>query len=127
MFKTKAHLTAHDDHLFIEDVDAALLAREFGTPLYATSEAKLRNNIRAYHSSFPDAEKYFAVKANGNLTVLRILAQEGAGADVFSGGELNLVGLAGIPKDKILFNGNSKSQRDHAAAREAGVRISVDS
>jgi len=127
MFGTKAHLTAHDDHLFIEDVDSVDLANDFGTPLYVTSEARLRQNIRAYHSAFPDADKYFAVKANGNLTVLRILAQEGAGADVFSIGELNLAGLAGIPKDKILFNGNSKSDRDHRTALEAGVRISVDS
>ena len=127
MFGTKAHLTAHDDHLFIEDVDSVDLAKEFGTPLYVTSEARLRQNIRAYHGAFPDADKYFAVKANGNLTVLRILAQEGAGADVFSIGELNLAGLAGIPKDKILFNGNSKSERDHRTALEAGVRISVDS
>ena len=79
MFGTKAHLTAHDDHLFIEDVDSVDLANDFGTPLYVTSEARLRQNIRAYHSAFPDADKYFAVKANGNLTVLRILAQEGRG------------------------------------------------
>jgi diaminopimelate decarboxylase len=127
MFGTKAHLTAHDDHLFIEDVDSFDLAKEFGTPQYVTSEARLRQNIHTYHSAFPDADIYFAVKANGNLTVLCILAQEGAGADVFSIGELNLAGLAGIPKDKILFNGNSKSERDHRTALEAGVRISVDS
>lgn len=127
MFGTKAHLTAQDDHLFIEDVDSVNLAREFGTPLYVTSEARLRQNIRAYNGAFPDADKYFAVKANGNLTILRILAQEGAGADVFSIGELNLARLAGIPKDKILFNGNSKTERDHSTALEASVRISVDS
>ena len=127
MFGTKTHLTAHDDHLFIDDVDSVDLAKEFGTPLYVTSEARVRQNIRAYHSAFPDADKYFAVKANGNLTVLCILAQEGTGADVFSTGELNLAGLAGIPKDKVLFNGNSKSEQDHRTALEAGVRISVDS
>jgi diaminopimelate decarboxylase len=127
MFGTKTHLTAHDDHLFIDDVDSVDLAKEFGTPLYVTSEARVRQNIRAYHSAFPDADKYFAVKSNGNLTVLRILGREGAGADVFSIGELNLAVLAGIPKDKILFNGNSKSERDHRTALEAGVRISVDS
>ena len=97
--------------------------------LHCTSPARpgCGRTFDAYHSAFPDADKYFAVKANGNLTVLRILAQEGAGADVFSIGELNLAGLAGIPKDKILFNGNSKSERDHRTALEAGVRISVDS
>jgi diaminopimelate decarboxylase len=127
MFGPKSHLTAHDGHLFIEGADCVTLASEFGTPLYITSEARLRENIRAYHIAFPAADKYFAVKANGNLTILRILAKEGAGADVFSSGELVVAGLAGIPREKILFNGNSKSVRDHRAALESGVRISVDS
>lgn len=127
MFGTKSHLKAIGDNLFIEDVDCAALAREYGTPLYITSESRLRQNIRAYHQAFPDADKYFAVKANGNLTVLRILSQEGMGADVFSGGELYVARLAGIPKDKILYNGNSKSEADHRMALEAGVRMSVDS
>lgn len=127
MFGTKAHLRSINDHLFIEDVDSVGLAREFGTPQYITSETRLRENIRAYHRAFPEADKYFAVKANGNLTVLRILAQEGMGADVFSGGELYVARLAGIPKDRILYNGNSKSEADHRMALEAGVRMSVDS
>jgi diaminopimelate decarboxylase len=70
---------------------------------------------------------YFAVKANGNLSMLRILANEGAGADVFSGGELSLARLAGIPKDKILFNGNSKREDELEMAVLASVRVSVDS
>ncbi len=127
MFGSKSHLTSRNNHLFIEDVDASALAHELGTPLYVTGEARLRENIRNYHRAFPDADKYFAVKANGNLTILRILAQEGAGADVFSSGELYLARLAGIPKEKILFNGNSKSVRDHRAALDAGVRLSLDS
>lgn len=127
MFGTKAHLRVINDHLFIEDVDSVGLAREYGTPLYITSETRLRENIRAYHRAFPEADKYFAVKANGNLTVLRILASEGMGADVFSGGELYMARLAGVPKDKILYNGNSKSEADHRMALEAGIRMSVDS
>jgi diaminopimelate decarboxylase len=127
MFGPKSHITAHSNHLFIEGANSANLAREFGTPLYVTSEARLRENIRAYHRAFPEADIYFAVKANGNLTILRILAQEGAGADVFSSGELAVAGLAGIPRERILFNGNSKGVRDHMAALESGVRISVDS
>jgi diaminopimelate decarboxylase len=127
MFGPKSHLTARDNHLFIEDVDCFSMAREQGTPLYVTSEKRLRDNIQAYNRAFPKADKYFAVKANGNLTVLRIAAQEGLGADVFSPGELFLVRLAGISADKILYNGNSKSERDHRMALEAGVRMSVDS
>jgi diaminopimelate decarboxylase len=127
MFGNKTHLSVRNNHLFIEDVDCVSLAEKFGTPLYITSESRLRENFRVYHRAFPDAEKYFAVKANGNLAILRILAQEGAGADVFSGGELSLAVLAGIPKEKILFNGNSKSNKEHKMALDAGIRISVDS
>lgn len=127
MFGPKSHLTARKGHLFLEDVDLIGLAEKFGTPLYATSEARLRANISAYHGAFPDADKYFAVKANGNLTVLRIAAQEGMGADVFSLGELYVARLAGVPKERILYNGNSKSEADHRMALQAGVRMSVDS
>ncbi|OQB17665.1 MAG: Diaminopimelate decarboxylase [Euryarchaeota archaeon ADurb.Bin190] len=108
-------------------MDCVSLAEQHGTPLYVTSESRLRENIRAYHRAFPDAEKYFAVKANGSLSLLRIAAQEGMGADIFSPGELSLVRMAGIPRDKILYNGNSKSEMDHEMAILAGVRMSVDS
>ena len=127
MFGPKSHLTSRNNHLFMEDVDCFALARQQGTPLYVTSESRLRENIRAYHRAFPDADKYFAVKANGNLTLLSIAAQEGMGADVFSAGELSVVRMAGISKDKILYNGNSKSEKDHEMAILAGVRMSVDS
>ncbi|MDD1751154.1 MAG: diaminopimelate decarboxylase [Methanothrix sp.] len=127
MFGPKSHLTSRNNHLFIEDVDCVALASEQGTPLYVTSEGRLRENIRAYHRAFPYADKYFAVKANGNLTLLRIAAQEGMGADVFSAGELSVVRMAGIPRDMILYNGNSKSEKDHEMALLAGVRMSVDS
>jgi diaminopimelate decarboxylase len=111
----------------MEDVDCLALARELCTPLYVTSETRLRENIRAYHSAFPDADKYFALKANGNLALLCIAVQEGMGADVFSAGEISLARVAGIPRDMILYNGNSKSQKDHETALKAGVRMSVDS
>ncbi|VVB69098.1 Diaminopimelate decarboxylase [uncultured archaeon] len=127
MFGPKSHLAARNDHLFLEDVDCFDLARQHGTPLYVTSESWLRENIRAYHRAFPEADKYFAVKANGNLTILCIAAQEGMGADVFSRGEIAIARLAGMPREMILYNGNSKSERDHRTALEAGVRMSVDS
>lgn len=127
MFGPKSHLSVRNYHLFLESVDCFDLARQLGTPLYVTSESRLRENICAYHRAFPEADKYFAVKANGNLTVLRIAAQEGMGADVFSRGEIAIARLAGIPREMILYNGNSKSEKDHKTALEAGVRMSVDS
>jgi len=68
MFGSKSHLSARHNRLYVEDVDCFELARQQGTPLYVTSESRLRENIRAYHSAFPDADKYFADKANGNLS-----------------------------------------------------------
>lgn len=114
-------------HLVFGGVDAVELAETYGTPLYITDEDMVRNNFRRYNSAFESADKYYAVKANGNLAILKILASEGAGADVFSGGELQLVKLAGIPQDKILFNGNSKSEEELSAVVDAGVKVSVDS
>jgi len=110
-------------------IDVVDLAGQYGTPLYITDENKIRENYRSYKTAFDTVENeiYFAVKANGNLAILRILASEGAGADVFSGGELRLVELAGIPRDKVLMNGNSKSEDELIDALESEVKISVDS
>ncbi len=127
MLGTKEHLSVENGHLLIDGADTVALSEEFGTPLYATSEGRLRENFRNYRRAFPEADIYFAVKANGSLAVLRILALEGAGADVFSGGELLLARMAGIPMDKILFNGNSKRAEELELAVEANVRISADS
>ncbi len=116
-------------HLVFGGVDVVELAERYGTPLYITDESIIRANFRKYKTAFKAVENdiYFAVKANGNLAILRILASEGAGADVFSGGELHLVKLAGIPLEKILFNGNSKSEEELRTAVESQVRVSVDS
>jgi diaminopimelate decarboxylase len=127
MFGTKDHLRAQGGHLLIDGVDVVEIVEEFGTPLYVTSERRLRENVRAYREAFPEAWTYFAVKANGNLALLRILAEEGMGADVFSAGELSLVRMAGMPMEKVLFNGNSKRAEELELAVEAGVRVSADS
>ncbi|MGC9444079.1 MAG: diaminopimelate decarboxylase [Candidatus Methanospirareceae archaeon] len=116
-------------HLSFGGADVVELAERYGTPLYVTDEAIIRANFRRYKDAFAAVNTaiYFAVKANGNLAILRILAQEGAGADVFSGGELELVKAAGIPLDNVLFNGNAKSEAELRAAVELDVTVSVDS
>ncbi|MCK4731784.1 MAG: alanine racemase, partial [Methanophagales archaeon] len=126
-------MAKENNHLFFGGVDVVELAERYGTPLYVTDETLLRANIRNYKRTFGtpntdiDTDIFFAVKANGNLAILKVLAQEGMGADVFSAGELHLTKLAGIPREKILFNGNSKSKDDLRTAVESGVKISVDS
>lgn len=120
---------AETDHLIFGGADVVELAERYGTPLYITDETKIRANFRNYKTAFQSVDNniYFAVKANGNLAILRILAAEGAGADVFSGGELHLVKSAGIPLHKVLFNGNSKSEEELREAVELQVQVSVDS
>lgn len=117
------------NHFFFGGVDVVELVESYGTPLYVTDENKLRANFRGYKEAFEtaDTDIYYAVKANGNLTLLKILANEDAGADVFSAGELELAKTAGIPTEKILFNGNSKSEEDLRDAVESDVKVSVDS
>jgi diaminopimelate decarboxylase len=120
---------AETDHLIFGGADVVELAERYGTPLYITDESIIRANFRNYKTAFQSVDNniYFAVKANGNLAILRILAAEGAGADVFSGGELHLVKSAGIPLHKVLFNGNSKSEEELSEAVELQVQVSVDS
>jgi len=129
--KLPPHLTIGDGHLHIGGHDCTALAAEFGTPLYVTDEQRIRTNARrlsrALTAHYPDVRMLFAAKANGNLAIFRILADEGLGADVFSAGELRLARQAGMAADTLLFNGNSKSAADLRLAVDEGVRISVDS
>lgn len=127
MFTIKNHLEIENGHLTIGGVDAVELVKRYGSPLYVTNEERVRENFRSYQDAFPEADLYYAAKANGNLTILKIMAEEGAGADVFSDGELYMALLSGIPKKKILFNGNSKSDSELLMAVKTGVRVSVDS
>jgi diaminopimelate decarboxylase len=126
-FGTREHLGEKNGHLIIGGADAVELALKYGTPLYVTDEGRIRSNYRRFAAAFPDADVYYAVKANGHIAILRMLAQEGAGADVFSDGELYAALLAGIRPDRILFNGNAKTDVELAMACETGVRVSVDS
>lgn len=127
MFQHRSHLGIENGHLTIGSVDVVALAEKFGTPLYVTDEYRLRANYQRFQNAFPDADIYYAAKANYNISILRILAQEGAGADVFSDGELFCALKAGISPDKILFNGNSKTDAELEMAVREGVRVSVDS
>ncbi|MEM2726717.1 MAG: diaminopimelate decarboxylase [Archaeoglobaceae archaeon] len=113
--------------LFIEEVSTVEIAEKYGTPVYITSKKQLEKNIEAYKEAFPDAEKLYAVKANNNLAIMKIIASNGFGADVFSAGELYLAVLSGFDRSKILFNGNSKSDAEIEMGISAGVKFSVDS
>ena len=117
------YFTYQDDRLFAEDVDIEALAGDVGTPFYVYSEATLRRHFRVFTDAFSGADILvaFSVKANPNIAVLKTLANEGAGADVVSGGELKRALHAGIAPDKIVFSGVGKTRDELTAALNTGI------
>ncbi|MDP6804138.1 MAG: diaminopimelate decarboxylase [Rhodospirillales bacterium] len=119
-----------DGRMVAESVPIPVIAAAVGTPFYCYSQAAVAEAYGGFAAAFRDMDATicFAVKANGNLAVLRVLAGEGAGADVVSEGELARALNAGIPADKIVFSGVGKTERELAAALQAGVlQINVES
>ena len=112
-----------DGILHCEGVPADWLAREFGTPLYVYSRAVIESRYHEFLDAFAALDPLIAysVKANGNLTVLRILAEMGAGADIVSGGELSRAVEAGIPADRIVFSGVGKTRPEMERALDADI------
>ena len=111
-------------------VSLAAIAASVGTPTYVYDAAAIRGRYAALDEAFGDLPHRicYAVKANANLAVLRLLEQAGAGADIVSGGELLRAIAAGFPADRIVFSGVGKSDEELVAALAAGVsRINVES
>jgi diaminopimelate decarboxylase len=114
--------------LYCEDAAVAALADRFGTPLYVYSEAAVRERFLAARAAFPGATICYAVKANPNLALLRLMARLGAGFDLVSGGELQRLLAAGIDARTAVLAGVAKERWEIDAAVAAGVRaIQVES
>lgn len=113
--------------LRIGGVDIGELADTYGTPLFVYDEQHLRSRVREAVAAFPGGVHY-AAKAFLCGAMARLVAEEGAGLDVASGGEMALALRAGVPADRLVLHGNNKSTEELAAALDAGVhRIVVDS
>ena len=113
-----------------EGVDLEALARREGTPLYVYSASAIRNRLHALQAALEgcDAGICYAVKANSNGAILRMLGEQGAGADIVSGGELRRALEAGIPADRIVFSGVGKSAIEINQGLDAGVaRFNIES
>ena len=104
--------------LYCESTDLALLAEQHATPLYVYSEQTILDHYRRLNSALEplDREICYAVKANSNLAILRILAEEGAGFDIVSGGELYRIITAGGDPAKCTFAGVGKTREEIAYA-----------
>jgi diaminopimelate decarboxylase len=124
------HFDYKDGMLHCEELALSEVAAAVGTPCYVYSE---RTVLRHYHrldEAFGELPHLvcYAVKSNPNLGVLKVLANAGAGAEVVSGGELFRALKVGITPDKIVFNGNGKTEAELEYAVESGIlMVNADS
>lgn len=120
------HFTLRDGVLHAEDVPLPAIADAVGTPVYVYSRATLERHARVFREAVAGLGEgeplvAFAVKANPNLAVLKVLAREGLGADVVSGGELARALAADMPPEKIVFSGVGKTRAELEQGLAAGI------
>lgn len=112
--------------LHCENVSMDELAERFGTPLYVYSSATIRERYAAFNAAFRPIlhTVCYSVKANSNLSILRLLAKQGCGFDVVSGGELERVLIADKKSaKKVVFSGVGKTRDEITAALKAGILL----
>jgi len=118
------HFQLRDGELFAEDVPLARIAAEVGTPVYIYSRATLERHARVFREALAGLGRVhlaFAVKANPNLAVLKVLARQGYGADIVSGGEMVRALAAGMAPQDIVFSGVGKTPAELAQGLDAGI------
>jgi diaminopimelate decarboxylase len=117
------HFEFKNNELFAENVNISELAKEYGTPLYVYSAATFRRHFKAFDSAFNGLDHLtcFSVKANSNLSLLKLLAEQGAGMDIVSGGELFRALKAGVPANRIVYSGVGKKAYEIAEALKADI------
>ena len=118
-------------HLTVGGCDTVELAREFGTPLYVFDEEDLRARCREFRREFearhPDVLIVYAAKAYLGRALAALVAEEGLGLDVVSGGEMACARAVDFPLERVYFHGNNKSAQEIREALKAGVgRVAVD-
>lgn len=126
------HFEYKDGELYAEGVPVAKIAQQVGTPFYCYSTATLVRHYAVFRDALAeaglDATICFALKSNPNLAVVRTLAEQGAGADVVSEGELRQALAAGVPPARIVFSGVGKTRRELEFAVAKGImQVNVES
>ena len=118
------HFSLVDGAMHCEGVPLSVIAEAVGTPVYVYSTATLKRHARVFREGLAgagDVHLAYAIKANPNLAVLRVMADAGYGADVVSGGELARALAAGIPASDVVFSGVGKTVAELTTALEAGL------
>src|SRR6476661_8126547 len=118
-----SHFFYRNGELHADAVPLSKIAEQFGTPTYVYSQQALLENFAAWSDACKgrDALVCYAMKANSNLSILRLLAQHGAGFDLVSGGELQRVIAAGGNPGKCLFSGVGKTREEMKLALSHGI------
>ena len=116
-----------DGELVVGDVRAADLAERFGTPLVVYCQDTLRDQARALRTAVgPRGRVFYGTKAFPNLAVLRLLQEEGVGADVAAPGELAFAVRAGLPPSELIVHGNNKNESFLREAGRLGATVVLD-
>jgi diaminopimelate decarboxylase len=117
------HFHYRDGRLFCEELSVADLADTYGTPLYVYSQAAIVGGLKSLQTAFAELNPLvcYSVKANSNLSILKVMAENGSGFDVVSGGELYRVQKAGGDPGRAVFAGVGKTDEEIAAGLKAGV------
>lgn len=126
MFTRPPGFTYQDGELRCERLPLAQLAQKFGTPLYVYSSAAIRERFSLLDRAFRSVPHTlcYSVKANSNLSILRLLSKLGAGFDIVSGGELQRVRLAAKKAvTKVVFSGVGKTADEIEDAVRAGIMM----
>ncbi|WP_309751072.1 diaminopimelate decarboxylase [Novosphingobium sp.] len=118
------HFEFRDGVLHAEDLPLSVIAEAVGTPVYVYSRATLERHARVFKAALahlPRTHIAFAIKANPNLAVLKVMTREGLGADVVSGGELARALAAGMPASDIVFSGVGKQAHEMVQGLDAAI------
>ncbi len=116
-------LKYRNNELYVEKVALSKPARKYGTPLYVYSSEKIVSNFKAYKKGFNGVNSIicYAMKANSNIKILKLLASVGAGADIVSGGELKKALKAGIKAQKVVYSGVGKTAQEIEFALKSNI------
>src|SRR5574341_160148 len=130
MYKIKSPLENRNGVLYIGGCNTLELAQIYDTPLYVYDENRIRENFRTLYQSFSRHYKkfriYYAIKANNNLALLKILKAEGAGIDVSGPAEIYLAKKVGFSGEEMLYSGNYHRNDELKFALDQGVPINLD-
>lgn len=130
MIEIEDYLENRNGTLFIDGISAGDLVSEFGSPLYVYSMNRIISNYDRISSAFrrrrPNSKVNYAVKANSNLSILRVLRKAGCDADCSCIDEITLAMQAGYDRKQILYTGNYNSDIELKGALELGVAVNLD-